>query len=63
MKFLLTKSIGYNLRNNVAHGLSSRNVFNSIQAVYLWWFILRLVVRNSPLKEVVEKEKGNSTPE
>lgn len=63
LKFLLTKAIGYNLRNNVAHGLSSRNVFNSIQAVYLWWFILRLVVRNSPLKEVVEKEKGNSTPE
>jgi hypothetical protein len=63
LKFLLTKAIGYNLRNNVAHGLSSRNVFNSIQAVYLWWFILRLVVRNSPLKEVVEKEKGNSIPE
>lgn len=63
LKFLLTKAIGYNLRNNVAHGLSSRNVFNSIQAVYLWWFILRLVVRNSPLKEVVEKEKGNFTPE
>jgi hypothetical protein len=63
LKFLLTKAIGYNLRNNVAHGLSSRNIFNSIQAVYLWWFILRLVVRNSPLKEVVEKEKGSSTPE
>lgn len=58
MKFLLTKAIGYNLRNNVAHGLSSQNVFLSVQAVYLWWFILRLVVRNSPLREIVEKHQS-----
>jgi len=63
LKFLLTKSIGYNLRNNVAHGLSSQNVFNSIQSVYLWWFVLRLVVRNSPLQEVVKNEKEESISE
>lgn len=47
LKFLLTKSIGYNLRNNVAHGLSSYNIFLSTQSMYLWWFILKLVVFNS----------------
>lgn len=53
LKFLLTKSIGYNLRNNVAHVLSPNNVFQSIQAIYLWWFIFRLVIKNSPIKSIV----------
>jgi hypothetical protein len=57
LKYLLTKSIGYNLRNNVAHGLSSPNTFKSIEAVYLWWRILRLVVQTSPLLELIKKIK------
>lgn len=57
LKYLLTKSIGYNLRNNVAHGLSSPHAFESIEAVYLWWRILRLVVQTSPLIELIKKIK------
>lgn len=57
LKYLLTKSIGYNLRNNVAHGLSSPHTFESIEAVYLWWRILRLVVQTSPLIELIKKIK------
>lgn len=57
LKYLLTKSIGYNLRNNVSHGLSSPHTFESIAAVYLWWRILRLVVQNSPLIELIKKIK------
>ncbi|MFY4859763.1 DUF4209 domain-containing protein [Aliarcobacter butzleri] len=57
LKYLLTKAIGYNLRNNVAHGLSTPHTFESIEAVYLWWRILRLVVQTSPLIELIKKIK------
>ena len=56
-KLLLTKSIGYNLRNNVAHGLSTENTFLSIEVIYLWWFIFKLVVNNGHLIDVIEKRK------
>lgn len=39
---LLTERFGANLRNQVAHGLMSHDVFYSVQVVYLWWLILRL---------------------
>ena len=51
LKSLLTDNMGYNLRNNVAHGLSELGTFNSIESVYLWWLCFKLVVNNSHLIE------------
>lgn len=58
LKYLLTKSIGYNLRNDVAHGLSTSQTFQSVASVYVWWRILRLVVQNSPLIELIKELKN-----
>ncbi|RXJ98659.1 hypothetical protein CRV02_12980 [Arcobacter sp. CECT 8989] len=48
LKHLLTYKFGYNLRNDVSHGISSKERFNSEVAVYLWWLLLKLVIFNSP---------------
>ena len=48
LKALLTDSVGPNLRNDCAHGLLSSNQANSAEAVYFWWFCLRLVVNHLP---------------
>lgn len=62
LKILLTNAIGYNLRNNIAHGLSSNNIFNSTQVLYLWWFVLKLVVMTSPLDNIIEEKLKNNNP-
>jgi len=62
-KSLLTKSIGYNLRNNIAHGLSSYNTFFSAQAIYLWWFVLKLVVNNGHLIKTINEIKSEDKEE
>lgn len=36
---------GYNLRNNLAHGLMDDNVFcENYIIIYAWWFCLRLIL-------------------
>ncbi|MCB4764245.1 MAG: DUF4209 domain-containing protein [Sulfurovum sp.] len=47
-KILLSSQVGYNMRNNVAHGLSEGS-FNFTETIYLWWLCLKLVVNNSTL--------------
>lgn len=42
---------GVNMRNAVAHGLKSDELFNSAFDFYVWWFSLRLALRMNPLKE------------
>ncbi|MER2474157.1 DUF4209 domain-containing protein [Photorhabdus laumondii] len=46
IKSIFTESLGYNLRNQVAHGLLNDDASSSIAAVYAWWMILRLVIRS-----------------
>ncbi len=46
LEILLSNQIGYNLRNNVAHGLLE-GTFNTTESIYFWWFCLKLVVNNS----------------
>ena len=60
LKSLLTDNMSYNLRNNVAHGLSEFDIFNSIESVYLWWLCFKLVVNNSYL---ITKENDIIKPE
>ena len=44
---LLTKPLGYNFRNNLAHGLSEVKELNSYPTAYVWWLCLKLVVNNN----------------
>ncbi|TNH42995.1 DUF4209 domain-containing protein [Photorhabdus luminescens] len=46
IKSIFTESLGYNLRNQVAHGLLDDDASSSIATVYAWWMILRLVIRS-----------------
>ena len=47
MQVLLSKPLGYNFRNNLAHGLSEVGEMNSYPAAYVWWLCLKLVVNNN----------------
>jgi len=51
LKSLLANSFGFNLRNNIAHGLSDDATFHSSEALYFWRLCLHLVVNNSHLIE------------
>lgn len=46
LKSIFTEAIGFNLRNNVAHGLLDDNDSISLASIYAWWMILRLVIRS-----------------
>lgn len=44
LKSIFTDSLGYNLRNEVAHGLLDDNSSRSSASIYAWWLILRIIV-------------------
>ncbi len=44
IKALFCDQLGPNLRNNIAHGLFDDKQAQSVEAVYAWWFALKLVV-------------------
>jgi hypothetical protein len=46
IKSVFTDALGFNLRNEVAHGLLDDNTSLSIQSIYAWWMVLRLVIRS-----------------
>lgn len=46
IKSIFTESLGFNLRNQVAHGLLSDNSSSSLPAVYAWWMVIRLIIRS-----------------
>lgn len=46
IKSVFTDALGFNLRNEVAHGLLDDNTSSSIHTIYAWWMILRLVIRS-----------------
>lgn len=49
LKAIFTDPLGFNLRNNVAHGLFCDDINYSFSAVYTWWFCLRLIISNIPI--------------
>ena len=55
IKSVFTDALGFNLRNEVAHGLLDDNTSLSIQSIYAWWMVLKLVIRSitngSPTEE------------
>lgn len=46
IRSVFTDAIGFNLRNEVAHGLLDDKSSSSIFTIYAWWMILRLVIRS-----------------
>lgn len=46
IKSVFTDALGFNLRNEAAHGLLNDNAACSIPAIYAWWMVLRLVIRS-----------------
>ena len=55
IKSIFTESLGFNLRNEVAHGLLNDNSANSIASIYAWWMILRLVVLSVRTGQAINK--------
>lgn len=56
IKSVFSNALGFNLRNEVAHGLLNDKSSSSICTVYAWWMILRVVIR-SIMKGNASKEK------
>jgi hypothetical protein len=54
IKSVFTDTLGSNLRNEVAHGLLDDNSSSSIDSIYAWWMVLKLVVRSIP--DIINKE-------
>lgn len=48
IKSIFTDPLGSNLRNYVAHGLLDDSSSSSIQSVYAWWMILKMIIRHRP---------------
>ncbi|MCO6524807.1 MAG: DUF4209 domain-containing protein [Candidatus Schmidhempelia sp.] len=44
IKTIFTEHLGFNLRNEIAHGLYEENSRLLTGAIYAWWLILRLVI-------------------
>ncbi|HCH7479180.1 TPA: DUF4209 domain-containing protein, partial [Acinetobacter baumannii] len=50
---IFTESLGFNLRNNVAHGLlSDAEAFHSTACIYAWYMALRIVIKNWRTKKI-----------
>lgn len=54
---------GFNLRNDVAHGLISDHIGCTAESVYAWWLVFRLVFRSSPYAATSEKRGRQSEQE
>ena len=46
LKAIFSEALGFNLRNNVAHGLLDDNSACQISSVYAWWFTLKIVLKS-----------------
>lgn len=41
LKTIFCSKFGFNMRNNVAHGMLPDQAFQSFKALYIWWFALK----------------------
>ena len=65
LKALFCDAFGPNLRNEIAHGLLDDASCQTAQAVYAWWFLLRLTFNtfwNAARKEGREPLQANGSP-
>ena len=67
---IFCSKFGFNMRNNVAHGMLDDQAFQSFKALYIWWFALKFCYLfcgklqeenrskiNKKLKPLMEKNK------
>lgn len=60
---MLADPVGANIRNTLAHGLLPHRSARSVDCVYLWWVILRLLIRTSPQFDVLaERSRAPDEP-
>lgn len=53
IEFIFSKALGYNLRNNVAHGLlDDAEATSSVGCIYAWWMTLRIILKNWHYKQI-----------
>lgn len=53
MECIFTKPLGFNLRNNIAHGLlNDVEVTHLPGCTYAWWMVLRMIVLSAKYKKV-----------
>lgn len=46
IKSIFTEALGYNLRNEIAHGLLDDNSSASFPSIYAWWMVLRIITNS-----------------
>lgn len=56
---LLTDPLGSNLRNEVAHGLTSDDAFFSSEFFYAWWLLLRYVALSAHIVRTRQRNPGS----
>jgi hypothetical protein len=53
IEFIFCKVHGFNLRNNVAHGLlDDAEATSSVGCIYAWWMTLRIILKNWHYKQI-----------
>jgi hypothetical protein len=45
LRGILIERFGYNLRNDMAHGLMDEGGFYDVSSIYLWWLSITLCWR------------------
>lgn len=66
LRVLFVDRHGYNLRNEMAHGMVSTGAFFSDLAIYVWWFIFRFVagpVARAVIDGYSKAESASRSPE
>jgi len=46
IKSVFTDPLGFNLRNEVAHGLLDDNTSASVHSIYAWWMVIKLIIHS-----------------
>ena len=63
LKAVFANALGPNLRNEVAHGLLDDNAASSIESIYAWWMVLRLIIRSIMGLSSVSNNNANGEDE
>lgn len=58
IRSVFTDSLGFNLRNEVAHGLLGDHNASSISSIYAWWMILRLIIKSIVIGSAFNKSQN-----
>lgn len=60
LRVIFVERFGYNLRNELAHGMLSPGALFGDAAIYGWWLLFRLIV--GPVAEIILADSSTRTP-